>query len=288
MDIQPQAEDRFSATTSGSRRLPVGLLLVGAAVIALGVYFYLQRDVSEPGTAPPIASAVIPPPTPVVEQEIPAAPDIPQRVVEVAPDPQELAPVVPAVKLEDSDELIREAFKSAGDPSLFAGAMSADSLVERSVSLVDGLSRGLVLRKMLPVKAPGKPFAVVQTDGQLYLDPASYHRYDSYADAVVDFDAAQLTDTFHEYRFLFEQAYAGLGYPAEDFDNTLIRSLDRILATPEIREPIAVKQVEAIYKFSDPSLEELTSLQKHLLRMGPDNTIKIKQQAAALRRALLQ
>ena len=67
----------------------------------------------------------------------------------------------------------------------------------------------------------------------------------------------------------------------------MIRALDRVLLTPEITEPIELKRKEAIYQYADPELEELTDLQKQLLRMGPDNIDKVKRQAAALRAALL-
>jgi hypothetical protein len=42
-----------------------------------------------------------------------------------------------------------------------------------------------------------------------------------------------------------------------------------------------------MYKYADPQLEELTPMQKQLLRMGPDNIRRIKEQARALREGLL-
>ena len=76
-----------------------------------------------------------------------------------------------------------------------------------------------------------------------------------------------------------------LGLPAEDFDNAVIRVLDRILATPEIEDPIALTRRSVMYQYADPQLEQLTPLQKQLLRMGPDNIRRVKEQAAALRAA---
>jgi hypothetical protein len=120
------------------------------------------------------------------------------------------------------------------------------------------------------------------------MDPAGYRRYDAYATAIAELDTELLADTFHRFRPLLEGAYGALGYSPGDMDNALIRALDRVLATPEISDPIPVKKVEAVYKYVDPSLEKLPAVQKQLLRMGPDNVAKIKNQAAALRRALLQ
>ena len=79
-----------------------------------------------------------------------------------------------------------------------------------------------------------------------------------------------------------------MGHAPEGLDNALIRSLDQVLATPQVDGPIAVNRVEAIYKYRDPALEGLAPLQKQLLRMGPGNTAAIKKQAAALREGLLK
>ncbi len=44
---------------------------------------------------------------------------------------------------------------------------------------------------------------------------------------------------------------------------------------------------QVIAKPADPELEQLTGMQKQLLRMGPDNIRRIKEQARALRAGLL-
>ena len=72
-----------------------------------------------------------------------------------------------------------------------------------------------------------------------------------------------------------------------DFDNAVVRTLDLILATPEIGEPIALKPKSTKYIYADPALESLSDVQKQLLRMGPDNVRRIKQQAQSVRTGLL-
>ena len=150
-----------------------------------------------------------------------------------------------------------------------------------------GFSRGQVLRKILQVEPPEGAFKTSRIGDREFIDVASYRRYDDFTAAVVAVDIERLVSTFHSFRPILEQAYGGLGYPPEDFDNALIRALDQVIATPVLDEPIAVKRKEAVYIFVDPALEELSPLQKQLLRMGPDNVVLIKQQAASLRAALL-
>ncbi|RLA57774.1 MAG: hypothetical protein DRR04_12245, partial [Gammaproteobacteria bacterium] len=174
-----------------------------------------------------------------------------------------------------------------GASTLVSQALEANDLVQRGAGMIDGFSRGLVPRKAIPLTPPKKAFSTIEVDGLTYIDPASYARYDSYAQAIASFDIDLLVSTFHRYRALLEQAYMGFGHSVEDMDNALIRSLDYVLATPEPSEPVALQRKEAIFQYADPQFEQLTALQKQLLRMGPENSAKIKRQARALRRGLL-
>ena len=236
--------------------------------------------------APESAAAAAP--VRALPAEMPPAPDIPARVEPVAREAlPEAPPTEPAATLEESDRELRASLAAAGDSSLLSGALQNDDLVQRSAGAIDGLSRGLLPYKALPIAPPKAKFSTVTADGQTYTDPASYARYDSYARAIASLDVDLLVSTFHRYRPLMEQAYASLGYSAQDMDNALIRSLDYILATPELAEPAALQRKEAVFQYADPDLEQLSPLQKQVLRMGPDNATKIKQQAAVLRARLL-
>jgi hypothetical protein len=119
------------------------------------------------------------------------------------------------------------------------------------------------------------------------MDEANYDRYDDLALKVSAMDAGHLVDGFHALRPLYEAAYDKLGLDPADFDNAVIRTLDLVLATPEIDGPIALKPKSVAYVYADPALESLPAVQKQLLRMGPDNIRLLKEQARALRDQLL-
>jgi hypothetical protein len=176
----------------------------------------------------------------------------------------------------------------AGESALLANALSEDNLVERGATMVDVLSRGLLVHKAMPVPRPQEKFRAVEAGDELVIDPASYARYDAYARSIAELDVETLVASFHRARPLLEQAYAGLGYAPEKFDNAVIRALDRIIATPEVEDPPVVVPVGGIYKFADPDLEQLAPAQKLLLRMGPDNAERVRAKAAELREALLR
>jgi hypothetical protein len=254
-----------------------------AAILIVVVYFL--NSPQTPTTEVPLAT---PPPVqmPTPELELPPAPDIPQK-----PEPAAVAvneePPQPPATLETSDQELRQSMSSHSASVLLNTALANENLIERSVSVVDGLSRGVLPIKALPITPPSEKFSVHTIDGKDYMNTESYHRYDSYARTIGELDTQTLTSNFNRFRPLLEQTYAGLGYPAQDFDNALIRVLDRVLATPQLREPIALKKKESVYIYTDTRIEQLTEMQKLLLRMGPDNTALIQAQAKDLREALL-
>ncbi|MEP0203266.1 MAG: DUF3014 domain-containing protein [Halioglobus sp.] len=283
IDPEDRLTDQEPSQSSSSKTMLIGVAVIIA--IAAVVYFYLDQpeEVTQP---PPPAPPPIVTPAPAPEQ--PPALDIPESMPALQVEPNEPEPEPePTLTLETSDEELRLDLGDAGESDLLDSVLKNNDLVQRSASMIDGMSRGILLGKVLPVAPPKGKFSTVTEQGNEYMDPAGYERYDSYAQSIEALDTDTLASTFHRFRPLLEEAYGTLGYPKEDFDNALIRALDRVLLTPEITEPIELTRKEAIYQYADPELEELTDLQKQLLRMGPDNINKIKRQAAALRAALL-
>jgi len=77
-----------------------------------------------------------------------------------------------------------------------------------------------------------------------------------------------------------------LGYPNEDFQNTLIRAIRELLGTPLVEGDIVLEQAVATYQMADEDLEDLSDAQKHLLRMGPQNVRKIQSKLREMAVAL--
>jgi hypothetical protein len=279
--MQNDSENRMSSPKGRSKSY--WGWIATAAIAIVGVYFLSSGQTPTPEV--PIAET---PPVQVLtpEPELPPAADIPQKP-ELAPVAVNEEPPEPPATLETSDQELRESLSTQTASVLLDTALSNQNLIERSVSVVDGLSRGALPFKALPITPPSEKFSIQTIDGEDYMNAESYHRYDTYAQTIGELDTSSLTNNFNRFRPLLEQAYAGLGYPAEDFDNALIRALDRVLATPQLREPIALKKKESVYIYADSKIEQLTEMQKLLLRMGPDNTALIQAQAKNLREALL-
>lgn len=286
--MQADPSERISEPGRGSGP-PLVPLLAGVVVLVALAVWWLSGGEEPPPLEP--QQAVLPAPAPAPAPEPEPVPDIPAPAPAPAPEPvatQEPAPPPePPLTLEDSDPVVREQFSPLLAEGPLLPILSAENLIERSAAVLDGLSRGVLQYKLLPVTPPRGKFAVRKVGNQAVMDPAGYRRYDSYAQTIEALDTDQLVAGFNRFRPLLEEAYAMLGYEAEAFDNTLIRGLDRIINAPVIERPLEVRKVEAVYKYEDPSLERLPELDKQLLRMGPENTRRIQAKARALREALL-
>jgi hypothetical protein len=288
MHADPQ--DRRVETTR-PRGPSRGIILAAVAVIAAVAWYMFGGQPEEPPPAPPEPPQIAPEPvTPKPAAELPPAPDIPEPQPAPEPPPEVQEPVVPPEPpptLEGSDEELRLRLGAATDSPLVATAAGKDQLVERLAGSIDSLSQGVPAYKALPLPPPPGKFAVAPAGSKLVLDPVNFQRYDAHAQMIEGLDTELLVSTFHRFRPLLEEAYAGLGHEAEDFDNAVIRFLDQVLATQPLDGAAELVKSEAVYKYADPELEARSELQKLLMRMGPENLERVQNQAANLRAALL-
>ena len=284
--MQADPDERLTDDTGRSGPPMVPILAGIVILVALGVWVFTggEEEPVAPEPAPQVQPEPEPAPEPLPEPE--PTPDIPEP--EPAPEPAPAAePEEPLPSLAESDEPLREELTAATGFPLLETALAADNLAERGVAVVDAVSLGGIRHKLLPLPPPEGKFPVRKVDSQAVMDEAGYRRYDPYAEAIAEVDALELVAAFNRYRPLLEEAYSMLGYEAEDFDNAVIRALDKIIAAPVIEQPLEVRKVEAVYKYENPALEKLPPLHKQLLRAGPENTRRIQQKARELRAALL-
>ena len=265
---------------SSATRLP--LLIVVLVAIAAGIWLIGgKKPQPEPG------AEVEKPAQQPFPSAVDSAPDIPRVEPEPAqelPD-EDTQPRLPA--LEASDEFSRETLAPLSGNDDYAQWLGSDNLLQKAVAFMDGLSRGNVVRKGLPVQPPEGSFKVVREEDRIWMDESNYARYDRLTATFTSISPEALAKAFHQLRPLLEMAYEELGYSGDRVDNSIIAAIDQVLATPDISMPLALKSESVAYKFADPTLESLPAAQKQLLRMGPDNAAKIKAHLRKIRDALL-
>ena len=237
---------------------------------------------------PPVPEALIPEPAPVVAIE----PQAEVKTEDVEPKPEleskpELEPNPTLPALDNSDDFLRDRMLVIKHKSELQEWLNTDDLVRRSASYLDGLARGNTLSKVFPLTAPEGSFAMHKDGDVIWLNAGNYERYNATVAVLTSFDMKSLGQIFHFIRPLLETAFAEMGYRPRQMDGIILQSIDNILATPIIVEPIRLTRDSVAYKFADPELEALLPIQKQLLRTGPENTQRVQQQALLLKEALM-
>jgi PAS domain S-box-containing protein len=68
--------------------------------------------------------------------------------------------------------------------------------------------------------------------------------------------------------------------------DAFVTVIDHLLETPNVKGPIELTQPNVLFEYADPQIEALSSGQKLLLRMGPDNAKRVQAKLKELRRAV--
>ena len=243
-------------------------------VLALGVvvaiWFYWWRTHAPPAPAEQPARTLEP------QAEVPAEPAHP-----LPEEPKarqgELEPLPP---LDQSDDYFEMALTDLfGKP--LEKQLADTRLVERVVASIDNLPRKQLAERIKPLEpVPGQFAAKTEgenpADGKYTLDPANYERYKPLVKMIAETETADMVELYRRFYPLLQKAYADLGYPNAYFNDRVVEVIDHVLATPEVKEPIALVRPNVMYEFADPELEDLSNGQKALLRMGSENAAIVK------------
>ena len=240
------------------------LVALAIALVGAGAWFWLTRSPPAP-----------PPPAPVAAAPAPAEP-----APAAAPVP------APAVTPVAGDQL-RSLLEAISPSKLLRGWLTEGDAVERWAVVTDNLAEGASPRKALAFLEPRKPFAVADRDGATVVAPESYRRYDAFADAVASVDVDGAVRAYRGLHEVLQAAYRALGYPGASLDDVTARALHRIAGAPVAEKEVVVVPAPegAIWLYADPKLEQLTAVEKHLLRMGPRNEKIVQAKARALLQA---
>lgn len=274
-DPETVADDRMPYRPSEPRTRWAFPLLALALIAAASALYYFWPQRPEPQPTLPAA----PPPTAAAPAS--AAPRI-EHPIQVPTTP---APA-PLPALAASDGPARDALASVFGSAAFDQLFQPQDIIRRLVATIDNMPRKTVSQRLLPLKPVSGPFRVAGSDGNLVLSPDNAARYATYVRALEALDSAKLVAIYVRFYPLFQQAYAELGYPTRYFNDRVFEVIDQLLATPEVSGPIALTQPKVLYEFADPALQDLSSGQKMLLRMGPENEAKVKGKLRELKRAL--
>jgi hypothetical protein len=251
----------------------IGVAAVTFLLAAGGVYYLRSRNPPLPATtSAPVSTA-------------PIAPDsgISHPLPSSAGDAAASRPL-PA--LAESDLPLRDELGQISSADVVKDFLTPQDLVRKIVVTVDNLPRQKVAVDKRPVNPAAGTFVADGDEVHATLDQRNFERYKPMVAAVKQVDAKQLAAVYIHYYPLFQEQYQNLGYPSGYFNDRLVAVIDDLLATPEVKQPIALVRPNVMYTFADPALESRSAGQKLLMRMGPENARAIKLKLTELKTAI--
>ena len=197
------------------------------------------------------------------------------------PTPVDLPP------LDDMDGFLRPLLAALSSRPEMANWLATDDLVRQLAAAIDQASAGGSPARDFKVIAPPSAFVAGGRGDRRTIDPASYRRYDGLVRTVTSIDASRVAQIYRTIQPRLNEAYRGMGHPEGNVDAAIQRTIDILLDTPAVKDPVALTAAGAAgWAFADDDLEDLAPTQKQLLRMGPAHAEAVKAWLRALRDAL--
>lgn len=233
-----------------------------------------------PEPAPAPAAPAAEPVERAAQYPVPEAPaPAPAPAANTAPAPD----IPPSEDVAVSDADVRAAAAQAFGTAPVEAFLVPDRVIQNFVATVDSLDREPIpLRFRVVANVPEVP--VVEKKGdKLWLSSDNDERYRLLADALRATEARTIANLYLRYYPLLQRAYREMGYPGAHFNDRVVQVIDHLLAAPEVEHPIELVRPKVLYHFADPALEELSSGQKIMVRIGPANSTIARQRLRELR-----
>ncbi|HKK93427.1 MAG TPA: DUF3014 domain-containing protein, partial [Longimicrobiales bacterium] len=154
--------------------------------------------------------------------------------------------------------------------------LGADGLVRRMVIAVVNVAGGESPSEQLPFLEPSDTFQVLVQDGRTYADPANGRRYDGIVRAITSLDARATARFYRGIGPLIEAAWRPLGLVDREFDDVAGEAVRVVLDAEAPTGPVEVVQDGVVWAYANPDLEARSPAAKHLMRIGPDNLLRLQ------------
>lgn len=258
---QPEARTRSGAGVW----IAVVALLVAASAAVYITFFGLRSD-RRPTPPTSATTSVARPP----------------RDVPLGGEPEAIA--VPP--LDDTDPLVRRLVTALSEHPAIAALLATKDLIRNFTVVVLNIADGRPAMTRLAALRPAGSFQTIAAGRTEVIAPANYDRYTRVVGALASVDPAAAARVYATLKPRIDEAYHELGYPNQAFDDVLRRAILLVLQTPTVTGAVPLRHKGIGYGYDDERLEQLSPVQKLLVRMGPANAERVKQQVRALAVAL--
>ena len=254
----------------------IAWVVAGIAFTAAMIFSVRWYTSGRPALGPPRTQA---PDSASPAPASPPAPKIEHPIERVQVDPTS----PPQATLDGSDPQIREALASLFKGHKLPELVQPKSLIRNIVATIDNLPRSKAAPRLWPVQPMSGTLSMTNAGDHLIIAADNSARYAPVVALIEAVDTKQLVAIYVRFYPLFQQAYSELGYPDAYFNDRLVAVIDHLLATPQVKTPIALVQPKVLYQYADPDLEALSAGQKAMIRVGPDNAAVLKTKLREIR-----
>jgi hypothetical protein len=264
------------------KTIPILALLLLVVLCAGALFYYLWRQ-----SAPPAPVSAGPP---VEAPPVAAAAAVAPAIQHPIEDAQGAAPVTAEVKplpaLMVSDTTMQNTLVDLFGAASLGKVFYEDAIIHRFVATIDNLPRKSVPSRNLPVKPVPGLLVTTAKDAGVSLGADNAARYAPYVQLADAIDTKALVAAYVHFYPLLQQDYVDLGYPKGYFNDRLVEAIDDLLAAPESNDPLSLVQPKVLYQYADADLESRSAGQKIMIRMGGQNSAKLKAKLREVRREL--
>ena len=190
--------------------------------------------------------------------------------------------------LENSDALFRLRAGALSPDPMLQSWLKQESLIPRLAAALNMIANGRFPREIFAAFAPRGKFKVIRKNDGVFIDPASYERYDAFAAMIGKVDAVAAAKVLEELRPLFDAALRGLGERRLTLREAFPAAAGELLQTPLLEGDVALRQgkVGITWLYAEERFESRSLVQKQLMRMGPKNQAVVQAKLRALSLAL--
>jgi hypothetical protein len=271
-------------------------LAIIAALSLVGVAFlvYLAMTFESPEATrtvtidtpqPAPVERVRPAAAPVAADPVPAQPAAELINVPVAPvaQPEPEEPSEPLPSLNSSDPFVIARLASMEMGASLLRVLAPEDLIRKFVVFVSNVAEGELPLLEYPLQRIDSEFVATEIDTNLFeMSPMTHRRFGSMVDLLVALDPQQAVSVYRALRPLFQEAYAEIGYQGS-FDAVLIQAIDQIMNAPTETGPFQLIKPSVMFLYAESRIEDMTPVQKQLLRLGQENTAKLQAVLPAYR-----
>ncbi|MCF6178196.1 MAG: DUF3014 domain-containing protein [Geopsychrobacter sp.] len=255
--------------------------------------WYISENIEEhlpPAPPLPIENVVVKSPAPAEPKHLPVPARHPlaplKEVKPTAPVTERvIEPVLPR-SLDQADGYLRERLPQLIESDKQLALLNLNYFIQKLVLFVDHLPEKNIPRMHLPFVPPAPGFITRGTGDKRPIGKKNARRYRNYVALLEAVPDVVLIRLYRGLYPLFQQAYREAGHPAGHFNDRLIEAFDDLLQTPEPSGPVQLVRHVSRFRYADPALEKSSAGQKILLRMGLENTRRVKRKIQQLRTGL--